>query len=695
MVKKRYKIFRYILALFIILFILTAVISALLLNRKEVTKESWKMNISLDNRMTETGSTYAVSSYRLTLTAPSRESFVINLPENITATTREVSVKGAWTVVVEALNTAGVVVGRGVSVAVISSEKASVSVTVSVEDVNVVHGSLSVFIGGDGSYVLRVYSYDMSSLIDEAKIASSSKAEISFVNGDYSFMVLSSYNNSTVLASEKVSVVDGEELFFSYAVTDERTLVLEDASVPSEGLSVSFSDPVVCIGDSVTATAESGDGEYSYEWYIGGRKTGSDSSHIVLDDFEEEGDVDLLCLLREKSTGILRTASKKIKIHEKGYVTRIGLVVINDESDQGYTMNFLDCMDEAVSLLEDDGYRVDVVTKKGITEDDSARDANDELASDGCEIIFNNSYGFEPYMLSVADTYPETLFVSITNCESQSDGRDNTYNAFAAIYEGRYVSGVAAGMKLNEMIEKGEIRKEDAVVGYVGTYSLGEVVSGMTAYYLGVRSVCPSSRMIVFFVDTWGDMTLEEAATDSLIDNGAVIISQHSDTITPALTAQKKGVYHTGYNADMTGVAPLSSLISCRIDWTRYFYTFIRNYLDGVENPHDWTGTMKDGDVVLTPLNESIAASGTEEKIDETVKKIVSGELQVFDTSTFTVDGEELTHAYALDTDGDYVPDSGEAVWDGVFHESYPEYQSAPYFREVVDGITWLNDPGK
>ncbi len=694
MVKKRYKIFRYLLFLFIVLFISGAAVASVLLNREENAKESWEMNISLDNRISSSGQGYEVFSYRLTLISPARQQTVVNLSKDITATTREVSVKGAWTVVVEALNADGVTVGRGVSVAVVGGGR-TVSILVPVEDMDIVHGSLSVAIDGDGSYVLRVYSHDMSELIDEARIMPYSKAEINLESGTYTFMILSSYNNSNVLASEKIRIDDGDRLSFSYSVTGDRTLILVDASVPYGNFALSLSDPVVHIGDSVTVKAEDDGGEYSYEWYIDGRRSDSTSSSAVLSGIERTGEKKILCLMREKTTGLLSTASRSIKVHEEGYVTKVGFVVISDESDQGYTMNFLECMDNAVSRLADDGYNVEVVTKKGVREDDSARDANGELASDGCEIIFNNSYGFEPYMLSVASSYPDTLFVSITNCESQSDGMDNTYNAFAAIYEGRYVSGVAAGMKLNEMIEKGEIRKDEAVVGYVGTYSLGEVVSGMTAYYLGVRSVCPSSRMIVFFVDTWGDMTLEEAATDSLIDNGAVIISQHSDTITPALTAQKKGVYHTGYNTDMTGVAPLSSLISCRIDWTRYFYMFIRNYLDGVDNPSDWTGTMKEGDVVLTPLNESIAAEGTQEKIDETVEKIISGELQVFDTSTFTVDGGELEHTYALDTDGDYVPDSGEAVWDGVFHESYAEYQSSPYFREKIDGITWLNDPGK
>lgn len=694
MVRKRYKIYRYLIAAFIVLFIAAAAVSAVLLNSEEEV-EKCAMNIILERCTAPSGGrSYEVSSYRVTLNSPARETTVITLSKDITATTREVSAPGAWTVVVEALNSSGRVVGRGVSVAVLEKGR-TVNLTIPVEETKIMQGSLSVKIDGDGSYVIRIYNENLEESIDEVKIESPGEGTVPLEKGVYNFIIRSIYNNSTVLASEKFEIGDGEEISFSYSLSDDRSLILTGASAETDGFTISLSEPVVRAGDSLTLTAEGGDEKSSYEWYVDGVKSSFSSRSIVLDGLADTGEREMLVIERNPSTGLVRTASRNVMVHESGYMTKVGFVVINDEADQGYTMNFLDSMDRAVALLEKDGYRVEVMTKKGVTESDSAREANDELASDGCEIIFNNSYGFEPYMLSVADSHPDTLFVSITNSESQSDGRDNTYNAFAAIYEGRYLTGVAAGLKLNELISRGEIKKEEAVVGYVATYALGEVVSGMTAYYLGVRSVCPSATMIVFFVEAWSDMTLEEAATNSLIDNGAVVISQHSDTITPALTAQKKGVYHTGYNADMTTVAPLSSLISCRIDWTRYFYTFIRNYLDGVENPSDWTGTTEEGDVVLTPLNERLAAPGTKEALDEVTEAIVSGTLHVFDTSTFTVDGETLTHTYALDTDGDYVSDSGEAVWDGVFHESYPEYQSSPYFREVIDGITWLNNPGK
>lgn len=693
MVRKRYRIYRYLIASFITLFIAGAAVSAVILNNGD-ENETCTLDIVIERSIDSDGREYEVSSFSLTLSSGEGQTTTFTLPKDVTATTRNLSFEGEWKIEVEALNSSGTVIGRGVSEAFLSYGE-SASVNILLEKVSLESGSLTLDIEGEGSYVVRIYNGNLEESIDEVKVEGPGKGSIALEEGVYTFMILSKFNNSTVLASEKFEIREGEEIFFSYVPSDDRSLILTDASASADGLDILLSEPVVRTGESLTLTADGADDESNCEWFIDGVKSPFISHSIVLEDLTETGEKKILVVERDSSTGLVRTASRNIKVHEKDYVTKVGFVVINDESDQGYTMNFLDSMDKAAALLEEDGYRVKVVTKKGVTESDSAREANDELASDGCEIIFNNSYGFEPYMLSVADAHPDTLFVSITNSEGQSDGRDNTYNAYAAIYEGRYLTGVAAGMKLNELIQEGLIKEDEAVVGYVATYALGEVVSGMTAYYLGVRSVCPEARMLVFFVDAWSDMTLEEAAANSLIDSGAVIISQHSDTTAPALTAQKKGVFHTGYNADMTAVAPLSSIISCRIDWTGYFYTFIRNYLDGVENPSDWTGTLENGDVVLTPLNESIAAPGTREALEKVKEALVNGTLHVFDTSSFTVNGEVLTHMYALDTDGDYVPDSGEAVWDGVFHESYPEYQSSPYFREVIDGITWLNNPVK
>lgn len=369
---------------------------------------------------------------------------------------------------------------------------------------------------------------------------------------------------------------------------------------------------------------------------------------------------------------------------------KVGLICIGDENDQGYTYNFIRGKEAATEALAANGINVEWVVKWNIGEDSGCEDANIELAEEGCDLIINNSFGFEPFMLKVAPDYPEIEFIACTNQASWGDGLENTHNAFANIYEGRYLAGVVAGMKLQQMIDDGEITADQAIIGYVGAFSFAEVISGFTAYYLGARSVCPSVTMKVQFVGSWSDATEEANAASALADMGCVMISQHSDNTTPATTAQSKGVFHTGYNNDMIGVAPEASLIGTRIDWAPYFEYAIGSVANGGSFDQDWCHGMDMGAVVMTPLNEDIAAPGTAEKLAEVADQIRSGKLQVFDTSTFTIGGEALSSAFALDTDGDFTPDSEEAVFDGAFHESH--FQSAPYFVLRIDGIEWINE---
>lgn len=368
---------------------------------------------------------------------------------------------------------------------------------------------------------------------------------------------------------------------------------------------------------------------------------------------------------------------------------KVGLICIGDENDQGYTYNFIRGKEAATEALAAKGINVDWVVKYNIGEDATCEDANIELAEEGCQIIINNSYGFEPFMLKVAPDYEDITFIACTNQGSWGDDLPNTHNAFANIYEGRYLAGVAAGMKMQEMIDNGTITADQAVIGYVGAYSFAEVISGFTSYYLGAKSVCPSVTMKVQFVGSWSNATEEGNAAAALCDMGCVMISQHSDNTSPATTAQQKGAFHTGYNNDMTAVAPEASIIGTRIDWSIYFEHAIETIANGGELEQDWCHGMDQGAVVMTELNENIAAAGTAEKLAEVEAAIRDGKLQVFDTKTFTIGGAELTQAFALDTDGDFAPDSEEAVFDGAFHESY--FQSAPYFALQIDGIEWLN----
>ncbi|MPM33274.1 hypothetical protein SDC9_79844 [bioreactor metagenome] len=278
-------------------------------------------------------------------------------------------------------------------------------------------------------------------------------------------------------------------------------------------------------------------------------------------------------------------------------------------------------------------------------------------------------------------------------------GLANFKNAFNYTYESRYVSGVVAGMKLAELVKDGKVgaanKNADGTIkiGYVGAYPYAEVVSGYTGFYLGVKSVVENVSMSVTYTNSWYDPTAEAEAANSLVAAGSIIVSQHADsTGAPSAceAALKSGttVYCVGYNVDMLSVAPTSALTSAQNDWSIYYTFAFDKLLKGEEIPTDWAQGYTVGAVHISTLGPSCAA-GTAEKVAEVESALKAGSLNVFDTSKFTVGGEAVTTYMAIDTDGDWVGDTGEAISDGVFHES--TLRSAPYFGLRIDGITELN----
>ena len=357
---------------------------------------------------------------------------------------------------------------------------------------------------------------------------------------------------------------------------------------------------------------------------------------------------------------------------------KVGMVCIGDENDQGYTYNFMRAVEESTAQLAEQGINVEWVFKTNILEDSGCEDANIELADEGCQIIINNSYGFESYMLKVAPDYPDIQFISCTNQASAVDDLENTHNAFANIYEGRYLAGVAGGMKLQQMIDEGTITADQAVIGYVAAFPFAEVVSGYTAFYLGAKSVCPSVTMKVKYVNSWSNASEEAGAASALADEGCVLISQHSDNTTPATAAQDAGVFHCGYNNDMTGVAPEASIISCRVDWTPYFVYAISAVANGETFAQDWTAGYADGSVKLTTLNEAIAAPGTAEALEAAEAQLADG-----------------LHVFAGPLSGHPAQDPNGEVWSIGEGEYFAESDlsqdgglSAPQFCYIIDGIT-------
>ena len=369
---------------------------------------------------------------------------------------------------------------------------------------------------------------------------------------------------------------------------------------------------------------------------------------------------------------------------EESKTVKFGMVCIGNPG-LAYDSNFIDAANAAAENLKAQGYDVEWIPKYDIKEDAAAvKTANEELVEAGCVAVFNNSYGFEPYMLEVAKENPEVQFVGMTNCAGAFDALDNTSNAFARIYEARYLAGVAAGMKLNEL---GETK-----LGYVGAFTFAEVISGYTAFYLGAKSVCPEATMDVYFVGSWSDAEKEAQAAEVLINqNGCKVISQHSDNVTPATTAEKLGVYHVGYNRDMTSEAASASIISARIDWTKYFEYALKTVADGGKLDPDYCHGLAEEEVALTTLNEAVAAPGTADAIEKAKASLLDGSVKLFDMNQVTVGGEHVKEAFARDTDGDFAADTDQCITaEGIFEES--KYQSAPYFALRIDGITLVNE---
>ncbi len=365
---------------------------------------------------------------------------------------------------------------------------------------------------------------------------------------------------------------------------------------------------------------------------------------------------------------------------------KLGFIFLHDENST-YDLNFMNGAKEACAALglSEDQY----IFRTNIPEGQECYDAACELADAGCNIIFADSFGHEDYMIQAAQEFPDVQFCHATGTKAHTQGLSNYHNAFAAIYEGRYLAGVAAGMKLNEMIEAGEFTAEEAKMGYVGAFTYAEVVSGYTSFYLGAKSVCPSVTMEVTFTGSWYDETAEKEGANKLIANGCKLISQHADSMGAPTACETAGVPNVSYNGSTVAACPNTFIVSSRINWAPYYEYVVNCVLNGEAIAADWTGTIATGSVVLTDVNEQAAAAGTVEKIAEVKASLEAGELHVFDVSTFTVGGEALNSYLAdVDTDPAYTPDT-EVVENGYFNESAK--RSAPYFDLQIDGINLLD----
>ena len=363
---------------------------------------------------------------------------------------------------------------------------------------------------------------------------------------------------------------------------------------------------------------------------------------------------------------------------------KVGFIFLHDENST-YDLNFINAAKAACEELG-----VEMIAKYNILEGSECFEEACDLVDRGCSIVFADSFGHEDYMIQAAEKYPEVQFCHATGTKAHTANVANFHNAFASIYEGRYLAGIAAGMKLNEMIEAGQFTAEEAKMGYVGAFTFAEVMSGYTSFYLGAKSVCPTVTMDVQFTGSWYDETAEKEAATKLINNGCKLISQHADSMGAPTACESAGIPNVSYNGSTVSACPNTFIVSSRIDWTPYFKYMINCVINGEEIATDWCKGIPEGSVVLTDINEKAAAVGTAEAIEAAKAELVAGTRYVFDASTFTIGGEAVTSYMAdVDTDANYEKDT-EVIADGYFHES--EFRSAPYFDARIDGINLLNE---
>ena len=357
---------------------------------------------------------------------------------------------------------------------------------------------------------------------------------------------------------------------------------------------------------------------------------------------------------------------------------KVGFICLHDEKST-YDLNFLNGVDEVKAAL---GLKDDqVIVMTNIPEGDECYQAAADLVDQGCDIIFANSFGHEDFMIKAAKEFTDVQFCHATGTKAHVENLPNYHNAFASIYEGRYLAGIAAVLKLNEMIKACKIKAEEAKMGYVGAFTYAEVVSGYTSFYLGAKSVCPTVTMEVQFTGSWYDATEEKNAAEALIAKKCVLISQHADSMGAPSACEAAGVPNVSYNGSTVAACPNTFIVSSRINWAPYYKYMIETYQKGEAIAVDWCGGIEEGSVVLTDINDKAAAAGTADAIKTATEGLKNGTVNVFDTANFTVGGVKLAS---------HKVEEKEVIENGIFKES--KIMAAPYFDLRIDGITLLNE---
>lgn len=361
----------------------------------------------------------------------------------------------------------------------------------------------------------------------------------------------------------------------------------------------------------------------------------------------------------------------------------VGFIYDNDESTP-YTYNFSLAKDAVEKKY---GERVTIECCSNVL-DEEMEEPLRELADKGCDIIFLN--GYSELVMKLAPEYPGTQFCQTSYMDMNGKSVPDNYHTFKGeAYQGRYVSGIAAGMKIKEMISEGIITEDQAIVGFVAAFPTSEVISGYTAFLMGVRSVVPQAVMRVRYTQTWSSYALEKSAAEQLLDEGCVVLSQHTDTIGPAIaceeTSESRPVYFVGNNQSMSEVAPGTSLVTSRICWEPYVLSAveavmmnkdIESVVSGNIHGHDVSAGFENGWVEMEDLNLQVAADGTQQAMDAAIDRFDKG---------------DVSFVYKGDYTGVDPADPSDTC---DLREGYieNEYTSYPLFHYILNDIITIDE---
>lgn len=327
---------------------------------------------------------------------------------------------------------------------------------------------------------------------------------------------------------------------------------------------------------------------------------------------------------------------------------KVGVIHIGNPKD---TAGYTHAHDQGIVQMQSQlGLRDDQIIRKNDVNDQdktAIETAITECIEEGCNIIFGTSYGYMDTMEQLAAAHPDVIF---SHCSGYKNNGKNLNNYFGRIYEARYLTGIAAGLKT-----------KSNKIGYVAAQGSEnpEVTGGIDAFALGVKSVNPDAKVYVKVTNTWFDPQKEKSAAISLLDAGCDIIAQHQDTAQPQIAAQERNVWGCGYNSDMTAEAPKAHLTAPIWNWGVYYTQAVQQVIEGKWTPTNYFDGMKEGLVGISPLSES-CAEGTKEAIEKAQAAIIDGTLKVFAGPLKDNTGKEQVKS------GDYLKDdviAGKLNW--------------------------------